>query len=290
MSETLRTIDLNDNTTITDRDVTVSVAVNSIDINQTDGTYSVVEPYGTDGSYNGRVVIYPQSPVPQVSSPTILKTFNRVGSLYYPLDARFDYLRSALWIADTGNDRVLKVDLNTNQVNVNIDSGMIYPHALAVDFNTGGIFIKGYASYDLNKGSIFYYKKDGTLLSTFSFNRDDTDVSSSSSSFEGTMSSSSSSGDIIIPALPSTRSMTFDHVRSRVWWVDNIRIYMADIRNKQVQTYDIRDDGYTEALSVNVEFSSGNAFVVVKDIHDDSFLVQVNRDCGVVLGMAYIPG
>jgi hypothetical protein len=84
--------------------------------------------------------------------------------------------------------------------------------------------------------------------------------------------------------------MAFDHVRSRVWWVDNIRIYMADIRNKQVQTYDVRSDGYTEALSVNVEFSSGNAFVGVKDIHDDSFLVQVNRDCNVFLGMAYIPG
>ena len=57
-----------------------------------------------------------------------------------------------------------------------------------------------------------------------------------------------------------------------------------------MQTYDIRDDGYTKALSVNIEFSSGNALVVVKNVHDDSFLIQINRDCGVFLGSAYIQG
>ena len=289
-----RTIDLTDNEVITDRDVSVSLSPYAIDVNQANGTYAVVEPYGDDGSYNGRVVIYPQSPVPEVSAAIELKTFNRVGSLYYPLDAKFDYLRRKIWIADSGSHRVLKVNLNTNQVDLSIDEGMVYPHALAVNFNTGGVFVKGYESYDLNSGSIFYYQKDGTLLSTFSFHRNDTDNSSSSSSNDGTMSSSSSSssssGALPLPVLPSSKSIVFDHVRSRVWWVDNIRIYMADIRNKQVQTYDVRDDSFTEAINLSIEFSTGNVLVVVKNIHNESFLIQMNRDNNILINTAYIQG
>lgn len=302
MSETITNIDLENNTAITDRDVSVNI-VSSVDINQTDGTYAVVEPYSSDGSYNGRVVIYPQSPLPQVYTPVILKTFNRVGSLFYPTDAKFDYLRRTIWIADTGNNRVLKVNLNTNQVDVNIDEGMVYPHALSVDFNTGDIFIKGYDSYNLERGAIFYYKKDGTLLYTFLFNRDDTHSSSSSfeessslssggvsesSSSINSGSSSSTSSAAIFPSIPSSRSIAFDHVRSRVWWVDDIRIYMGDIRNKQIQTYDIRNDYYTEALNLVIEFKTGNAFVLVKNIHNDSFIVQINRDNTDLIASAYI--
>jgi hypothetical protein len=207
--------------------------------------------------------------------------------LLYPLDAKFDFLRRKIWIADTGNNRVLKVNLNTSQVDLTIDENISYPHALAVDFNTGDIFIKGYESSDMNNGAIFYYRKDGTLLSTFLFNRNDIDSSSSSSSLEGSLSSSSSSGSLF-PTMPSTKSIVFDHARSRVWWVDGVRIYMADIRNKQIQTYDIRSGGFTEAFSLSIEFSTGNAFVVVSDIHDDSFLIQVSRDNNILIDTAYI--
>lgn len=284
----IKTIDLTDNTAITDRDVSV-VNAYAVDVNQSDGTYAIVEPYGADSSYNGRVVIYPQSPVPETSAPTELKTFNRVGSLLYPLDAKFDFLRRKIWIADTGNNRVLKVNLNTNQVDLTIDTVIIYPHALAVDLNTGDIFIKGYESSNMNNGAIFYYGKDGTLLSTFLFNRDDMDVSSSSSSFEGSLSSSSTSGTVF-PTMPSTKSIIFDHVRSRVWWVDGVRIYMMDIRNKQIQTYDISGDGYTEAFSLSIEFSTGNAFVVASDVDNERFLVQISRDNNILIGSAYIQG
>jgi hypothetical protein len=57
----IKTIDLSDNTIIADRSVSVINAY-AIDINQSDGTYAVVEPYGVDSSYNGRVMIYPSLP------------------------------------------------------------------------------------------------------------------------------------------------------------------------------------------------------------------------------------
>lgn len=286
MSENIRTVNLSDNTIITDRDVLVDVAVRSIDINQTDGTYAVVEPMALDGGFNGRVVIYPQSPVAETSSPIYLQSLNRVGDLYYPTDAKFDPLRRKLWIADTGNDRVLKVNLNSNQVDLTI-SNIVYPHALAVDLNTGDIFIKAYESSNLNHGAVFYYRKDGVLNSTFLYNRDSLSVSSSSSSFEGSMDSSSSSG-IMFPSMPSSKSIVFDHVRSRLWWVDAVWIYMADIRNKQIQTYNIRNSNFAETVNLDIEFSTGNAFVIVIDVHGDRYLIQMNRDNNNVLGTAYV--
>jgi DNA-binding beta-propeller fold protein YncE len=86
-------------------------------------------------------MLYPQSPQSSIYAPTELKTFDRVGSLYYPQDAKFDYVRGFIWIADTGNNRVLKVDLNTKKVRITIKS-VIYPYALTVDLNTGNIFIE----------------------------------------------------------------------------------------------------------------------------------------------------
>lgn len=284
MSENIRTIDLSNDAVLADRDVASNVASQAIDVNQIDGTYAVVQPYDLDGGYNGSVVIYPQSKF-STTPITTLKTFNRVGGLNYPLDAKFDSLRRKIWIADTGHNRVLKINLNTNQADVNIDDTMEYPHALAVDLNTGNIFIKAYESYGHNRGVVFYYKRDGTLLSTFLFSDNDLTISSSSSSFGSGESSSSSN---IFPPLPSNRSIVFDHVRSRVWWVDNVKIYMADIRNKQIQTYDVRDLGYLAVYSVNVEFKTGNALVVVDSDYSYKLLIQMNRDNNQFLGRAYI--
>jgi len=288
MSENIRTIDLSDNLVVIDRDIASVQSINSIDINQVDGTFCVVEPYDIDGGYNGRVVIYPQSPVQQVVFPVILDTMNRVGSLLYPLDAKFDYLRRKIWIADTGNNRVLKVNLNTNQIDLSIDEGIVFPHALAVDFNTGNIFIKGYDVYDANRGAIYYFRSDGVLLSIFLFNRYDLGESSSSGDESSVSDSMSSDSSISFPSFPSSYSIVYDHVRSRAWWVDGIRIYMLDMRNKQIQDYDIRGGNYYEALSVRVEFSTGNAFVVVKNIHNNRFILQMSRDNNILLGSAYI--
>jgi hypothetical protein len=162
---------------------------------------------------------------------------------------------------------------------------LIYPYALAVDLNTGGIFIKGYRIQDLNYGIVHYFKKDGTLLSTFAF--DHADIESSSSSISSSRTTSESS-DNCPPETPSNRSIIFDSSRSRVWWVDGVKIYMADIRNQQVQSYDVRSDNFYAITTIDVELSTGNAFITAQDIHGEWAIMQMFRDNNKFLGSAYV--
>ena len=291
--ETIRTINLTDLSAITARDIIVDRETRAIDINQMDGSYAVVEPYGLDDSYYGRVMLYPQSPQSSIYAPIELKTFDRVGSLYYPQDAKFDYVRGFIWIADTGNNRVLKVDLNTKKVRITIKS-VVYPYALAVDLNTGNVFIKGYSDNTLNHGSISQYGKDGTLIDIFIFNTTILGSSSSSSSDSSesgslSLSSSSSSSLIVFPQFPSSKSIVFDNSRSRLWWTDeNVHVYMADVRGKYVNSYNLSNNGFFELKNLDVELATGNVFIVAKGNHLTWMIVQVNRDCNKFLSRAWV--
>jgi hypothetical protein len=292
----VRTIKLTDLLTLENRDVAIDRNVRNIDINQIDGSYAVVEPYDVYGSYGGRVMLFPQSQTLAVYTPVELKTFDRVGSLYYPQDAKIDYIRGDIWIADTGNNRVLKIDLNTKKVHITIDDSLIYPYALALDLNTGNIFIKGYSDYTMNHGCISHYSKDGTLLDTFIFNtttlgESSSSSSDSSSSESGSMSDSTSSSSSlsVFPTFPSAKSIVFDSSRSRLWWIDdNVHIYMADIRGKYVNDYDLSIHQFTDINNMDIELATGNVFVTAKDNHSMWTIVQVNRDCNKFLSKAWV--
>jgi len=63
---------------------------------------------------------------------------------------------------------------------------------------------------------------------------------------------------------------------------------MVDERNLQVVVYDLARRGIEEARSVEVEFSSGNAFVVGRAAAGDWVIIQINRDNTQTLASAYI--
>jgi len=287
MSKQIKFFDLENNVLMPLRSIDNDLFISSYDFDQTSGKFLVVEPYDEDGSQGGRVVIYPQSPQLKINEITILKTFNRYGSLYYPLDAKFDYVRRRIWIADTGNNRVLKVRIDPGTVSFEI-TGITYPHALAADLNIGGVLVKGYTGKTMQTGIVAHYKSNGEELSSFRYDLRDADSSSSSSSFEGLLSSSSSSGEGTVPQMPSVDSLKYDHVRSRGWWVAKTKVYMIDEINHQVKTYDLRDDDFYFVYSLDIELSSGNAFIVAGDNHDERFVVQMFRDNNVVIGTGYI--
>jgi len=276
---TIRTIDLNKETSISNRDIVVSRYQYGVDINRIDGSYLVVEPLNEDSSYGGRVVIYAQD-----GTITYYNTFNRVGSLYYPTDARFDYIRRKMWISDTGNDRVLKIDIATNNADINIED-LYYPHSIVVDVNTGDIFIKGYSGNDLNYGKISHYRGNGEFIGEFIYNHADIDSSTSS---ESSGLSTQSSESIVIPSLPSNRSMCFDSVRSKLWWVDGNTVYVLDVRNKQIQTQDISSSGFYDLVSMDVELKTGYAYVVSSSNAYDSVLVEINKENTIILGGVFI--
>lgn len=288
MSETITTVNLNELSFIAGRDISVDKSISSIDINQTDGSFSVVYPYDQDGQGEGSVVIYPQSLQSRDDDTVEFKTFNIYGGLYSPLDARFDYIRRKLWILDTGNHRILRVDLKEKDVDFSIDDTIYYPHALAINFNNGGIFVKGYTNLNRNTSVIYYFRNNGEEIDSFVF--DSIYLDSSSSSSESSISvtqSLSESESSSIAVMPSCRSIAYDTSRSNLWWTSNDKVYVANIRNKQVQSNDISQYGYINGIGVDVEISSGNAFVLVEGTHKDYFVIQMSR-INTYLGFSYL--
>jgi DNA-binding beta-propeller fold protein YncE len=225
----------------------------------------------------GNVTIYPSSPQLGIEEPVVLSYFAETGGLLKPHDARFDYIRRKIWIADTGNNQIVKIDMNTYKVDNLLKNKMLYPHAIAVNLNNGGVFVKGYSSY-ANQMIVSYFNFDATLNASFSFTND----------YGESSSSSSLNNEIIgVPPMPYSNTIVYDHVRCRTWWVAFSKVYVFDERNQQVQTYDLSLNGYNDALSIDVELSTGNAIVIAKN-DNGYFIIQMNRDNNKFLAFAYI--
>ena len=274
-SDSIRTVDLNTNKVISVRDIFVSEKSHSIDINQVDGSILVTDPL------KNRVMLYPQS---QIGSVVEFKTFNRYGSLSHPLDAKSDYCSNRIWIADTYNHRVLKINSLTSRIDLSVSA--IYPYSMCPNLNNSGVFIRGYNNYGLTRELISYYDKNGNFITSFEFGKEELIASSSSSSSHSSSSSYSSSYSSPFKILmPNVNTMCYDHVRSRLWWITDSKIYVADTRNYQVQTMNVAKYNFN---SIKIDFSSGNAFAIGTDIHSDKYLIQIFRDNNKILGVAYV--
>jgi hypothetical protein len=214
--------------------------------------------------------------------------------LFDTQDARFDHVRRKIWIADTGNNRIIKLN-NSYDTDLILDDIVYYPYSIAVNFNNGAIFVKGYSNLAQTDGIIYYLKRSGEEIANFRFNPDNfesssssssesADSSSSSSGYVSETSSSSSTGMIIPPEVPSSRSMVFDYVRSRLWWLDSTKVYLLDVRGQEIKTFDLRSNGFYAVRTVDVDLNTGNAFIVAQDIHEEWSLIQINRDNNRYLG------
>jgi len=295
-ADTIKTVRLSDNSVI--RSWWLEGRVDSIDVNQIDGSI-VTSESNVDGQYLGRVTIYPQNISPLFSDTVYITSVSRGGDLNYTLDSRFDYIRRKIWIADSGNHRVIKLNGDNYSTDVISDDLFYYPHSVAVNFNNGGVFVKAYNDLSMSGVSVYYLGSRGEEKVKFSVNNilgnsssssSSSSVGNSDSSSSSSMeeNSSSSSGSISLPDMPHSRSMVFDYVRSRLWWVSGSKINLLDVRGKQVQVYDLRIDGYFSTRTVDVDLNTGNPFIVASDIHDKWFLVQMNRDNNKYLGFVTI--
>jgi hypothetical protein len=280
MTDTIKTVDLANNVLLSDRDMQDFLGIDSLDVNQVSGEIL------TTSSDANAVTIYPQSLYSANASQTF-RLFGVAGSLSQPKDAKFDYVRRKMWIADTGNDRVLKASTDkTNDVEVVVDDIFYRPFAIAANVNTGGCFVRAFSDIEEETALVIRLSSNGEEVVRYEYENVGVGDSSSSSSLGGSLSSSSSSGDLIVT--PQSNTIAYDHVRHRVWWLHDRRIYMADQRNKQVQVLTLSST-YSGAYAIDVEFETGNAFVTTVDlVHGDSFLLQISRDNDSILGRAYI--
>ena len=271
MSIAIRNISIREERKINYRNVFLDNGriIQSININQTDGSFVTTEPVESEG----QIVVYPQSPNNPLYEIQTYKEFGGYGSILLPTDARFDSIRRKIWIADTGNSKIVKVNINDYSVESSIED-IILPHSVIPELNLGGVFVKGFSG--INTGIINYYNANGELEDYFTFpcvlGKSSTEIEISNSYVRG---------------LPIPSTMVYDHVRWRLWWTSGSFVYMMDIRNRQVVQQDL-SSLYIATRGLDIDLASGNAFVIAKKAYGFWFLVQIFRDNNQIFCDSYV--
>lgn len=261
MSLLIKNINLKDEVIMGYRTVDLySKRVQSININQTDGIFVTTEPLQDDG----QIVVYPQSPNNENYEIQTYKSMESYGTLNLPLDARFDYIRRKMFIADAGNSRVLKLNINNYEVENEVKDILI-PHSIIPEINIGGFFVKAFSG--VNTGVIHYYNANGEVQDFFTYN---CELGHSSTEVEYTTD--------YLSSLPLPSTMAYDHVRWRLWWTAGTYVYMIDVRNGQVIQNNLFPS-YFETKGIEIEFETGNAFAIAKSVTNNRWeIVQIFRD------------
>lgn len=274
MSIQIRTINLVEKVAIYDRDVELyGRHVQSVNIYQTDGSFITTEPF------NNKLIWYPQAPYNAANTALgawkIFESFVGYGYLSFPLDARFDYTRRILWIADSGNKRILKVNIDSGTVIESINNGY-FSHSIVVNINDGSIFVKSIK--DRENGIVQHYSKEGILLNSFEF----------ACNYGITEEDITNTYDFA-SSLPLPYTMVFDHARKRLWWTGDEFVYMTDTINENIIPYHIASHHFHLARGVDVDFDSGNAFVIAKNVSDSNwYILQMFRDNNKIVSTAYL--
>lgn len=269
MSKSINTFDINKKDLIGFRDVKLknNEWVRTVNINQLNGSFVTTEPL----SENGLIKIYPQSPNNDNYNISTYKSFTNYINLKYPLDAKINYISGNIWVADAGNNNVISISnesFSVNQVIKNIK----LPHSVVPEINSNGIFIKAFK--DLNNGVIYYYNRSAQLLEEITY------------PFCSNINTLEMQGQRnFINSLPLPSSMTYDHVRWRLWWVANNVVYMMDIKNQQIVENKL---DYQEGKSVDIELSTGNAFVIMRNHQKEDYIVKIFRDNNYIFCDSYI--
>ena len=238
--------------------------IQSISVNNADGSFVTTEPL------KGDLVVYPQSPNNSNYDTVTYNSFGTYGLLSLPLDARFDSIRRKLLIADAGNSRVLRAEINGYSIEQELEE-IVLPHSVIPERNLGGSFVKAFS--DISTGVIYYYNKSGELIDSFTY---PCELGHATVDVEFT--------EEYVESLPLTSTMAYDSDRWRLWWVSDLYVYMFDVRNQVI----IKQlTGYPTSIGIDVDSNTGNAIVIVEDGSDESFLIQIFRDNNQILCSAY---
>ena len=155
MTYAIRSFSNKNNNEIIGRREPLKVHVRTINLNQTDGNFVSALPL------ENSIVVYGQSPNSSNSwfgqSQTVTD-LGIYGEFSFPLDAKFDYVRRKIWVADTGNNRMIELDYNSNSVDFEI-TNILYPSALTINQSNGDIFVRGFSSS--SDGVIYWMNKSG---------------------------------------------------------------------------------------------------------------------------------
>jgi len=240
----------------------------SLDVNWIDGSIAAIEPL-TD---NGIIKLYPQNPNNTAYTTTTISELPGYLPLDLPTGIVFDSTRNKIWIADRRN-RVMSMDKDSQEV-LSYTKNINLPYALSADINTGGVFILGYKN--LSTGIMTYLEQDGSINSTIEFPHE---FPSAQLEFESTIA--------FVNSLPSPHSITYDHVRSRIWWLALTTSYMMDVATRSISTYDLSAHSFVSLQTVNIDLQSGNTFITAKD-ETDYYVVQMSKGNDKYFGRSWM--
>ncbi|MFA7219282.1 MAG: hypothetical protein WC119_02100 [Synergistaceae bacterium] len=270
MSISINSVDIKNEDRIDYRNILLNgKIVRSVNINQTDGYFVTTEPLEN----GGQIVVYPQSPNNPLYSIMVYRELGGYGTMSMPMDARFNYIKRTLWIADMGNSKALKINIGNYQFISSINE-IVLPHSIIPEINLGGVFIKAFSG--IHTGIVYYYASNGDLVDYCTFS---CELGASSTDVQLTQS--------FVNLLPLANTMAYDHVRWRLWWTAESNIYMMDVRNRQVIVNKLSSI-YNNTRGLDIDLSSGNAFVVVRDNKNYWRIAQVFRDNNYIIGDAYV--
>lgn len=243
--------------------------LHSIDINQTIGSYITTEPLASPNS----IVQYPINP----NSVYPIKTVTTIlgsSAINLPLDAKYDYIRNRVWVADAGNNRVLLLD-SRDFTFIAESKNISLPNSLAIDINTGNCFVKAYNS--ISKGVVLEISSTGKIISFFEFSTafpySDLTIQRNTAWLEN---------------MPKTHSISYDYIHFKVWWTDSNFVYMANTLTKTLSIYDLSNDGLYNTKNITTDMESGNAFILASNEYDKWFITQLNKYNSKFLGKAYV--
>lgn len=244
MTDSIKTFDTYHEELLTNRTKAVgNTFIKSLKINQINGFFIISKPLSNS------VKIYNQNPN-STSTDTIfneITSLNSETSLNTPMDAVFDWIRRKIWIADTGNNRIVRLNYDTLEMDLSFTVSY-YPYSIEINENNGNLFIKCFDSAETGK-----------LIITDGIGDEIHEITYSHAFFNDNFE--------MLKTLEGLRKwdwqhlIKLDHVRNRLWWLADDILYMLSLTTKELFTNDLAQWNLDYGRSIAINLENGNAIV-----------------------------
>jgi len=227
---------------------------------------------------NANGIITRYNPATQIESEFVIKIKGVTTSIFYALDIKVDPSRRNIWILDAGNNRILRCNVDTGEVNrIFSPSKMVAPCSMTIDLSSGDAYIRclnSTADGDSESSSSSSISSSDQLFLETIYKANDDGITpivetNSTIQYDNKWLSPSLSDieDIIstgdpIP-LPASDSMKFDQLRGKLWWISKSSesiVFVVDVNTLVMNSISLLPS-LDSISTINLDRDSGNAIV-----------------------------
>jgi len=185
-------------------------------------------------------------------------------SINFAMDIKLDSERRRIWVADSGNSRVLVADLDSGQLEYIYQPDQpFFPVNIAIDKNSGGAYVR---TYDRdNSMDQIVFLNNGVVQSSMGSAED---LSWTIQDGVDWLNPTSENIAMIISKkqrIPfhASNSMCYDHFRDNLWWLlapasDTLLIYNS--KNQMARSVSLLSE-LQSVVTVGADLETGDAFV-----------------------------